>query len=253
MKEKLIVLGMSLAILMACSESDSNGGVTQPSTGTITPNASKCDLATQKLPASSLAWQPTFSGGCEVQQQIALDDLQKFDALLIANSFLKEELTQESYRYVRKVPDYDAVATINDTLTFTYTMGTFAGNFSSKTCAWDDKDLQNYFVTSACPVLLPSSLFDGYNVCNRKEGNHKEDGFVYVLDLNDAKMTATSFASLSTNLKNIGWICTSKPDAVRKIEDIACSLTYLSQSYSLTYSLGSSFITGLTFKWVPQQ
>ena len=248
MKEKLIVLGMSLAILMACSESDSNGGVTQPSTSAITPNASKCDLATQRLPASSLAWQPTFSGGCEVQQQIALDDLQKFDALLIANSFLKEELTQESYRYVRKVPDYDAVATINDTLTFTYTMGTFAGNFSSKTCAWDDKDLQNYFVTSACPVLLPSSLFDGYNVCN-----HKEDGFVYVLDLNDAKMTATSFASLSTNLKNIGWICTSKPDAVWNIEDIACSLTYLSQSYSLTYSLGSSFITGLEFKWVPQQ
>ena len=248
MKKTLIVFCMSLAVLMACSESDTNGGVTQPSTGTITPNASKCDLATQKLPASSLAWQPTFSGGCEVQQQIALDDLQKFDALLIANSFLKEELTQESYRYVRKVPDYDAVATINDTLTFTYTMGTFAGNFSSKTSAWDDKDLQNYFVTSACPVLLPSSLFDGYNVCNRKE-----DGFVHVVLLDDDEMTATSLASLLTNLKNIGWICTSKPDAVETVEDIACSLTYVSQSYSLTFDLGPTWITGLRFKWVPQQ
>ena len=83
MKKTLIVFCMSLAFLTACSESDSNGGVTQPSTGTITPNASKCDMATQKLPASSLAWQPTFGGGCEVTQLFALNELEKFDTLSV--------------------------------------------------------------------------------------------------------------------------------------------------------------------------
>ena len=107
--------------------------------------ASKCDLATQKLPASSLAWQPTFSGGCEAQQQIALDEMLKFDTLLIAAGFQKEELVQESYRYVRETPDYTTLVAVNDTLAFTYMMGTFVGNFHSVTSPLDEKVLQERF------------------------------------------------------------------------------------------------------------
>ena len=81
MKKMFVALGVVLASLMACSESDS-GGSTQPCIDasctsqqqTSKNNASKCDLATQKLPASSLAWQPTFAGGCEVVQQFPLAD-----------------------------------------------------------------------------------------------------------------------------------------------------------------------------------
>ena len=97
MKKMFAVFGVVLAFLVACSGSDS-GGATQPcndaSCLNSKNNASKCDLATQKLPASSLAWQPTLSGGCEAQQQIALDEMLKFDTLLIESGFQKEEQFQ---------------------------------------------------------------------------------------------------------------------------------------------------------------
>ena len=258
----LIAFGFCAAVvaMTACSESSSSdGGATQPCTDTScanlpqnpndpfgnsqASNASKCDLATQKLPASSLAWQPTFGGGCEVSQQIALDELQKFDTLLIAAGFQKEELVQESYRYVRKKLDNNSSVYFNDTLLFTYNTGIFVGNFSSK------KDLMSYYVTSACPVLLPADLFEGYNAC--KEIN--ENGYVYAKSLD---VFETSSRSLRMNLENDGWVCSATgPAGVR--ENVACTVVYENQSYSLSYLFDYESdeynISGIEFKWVPQE
>lgn len=260
MKKMFVALSVALASLMACSESSSSGGgamqpcadascanlpqnPNDPFDNSQVSNASKCDLATQKLPVSSLAWQPTFSGGCEVSQQIALDELLRFDTLLIAAGYEKEELVQESYRYVRKKLDNNSSVYFNDTLLFTYNTGIFVGNFSSK------KDLMSYYVTSACPVLLPADLFEGYNVC--KEIN--ENGYVYAKSFD---VFTTTSRSLRMNLEADGWACSvTGPAGVR--ENVSCSVVYENQSYSFSYQFNYDSeeynISGIVFKWVAQQ
>lgn len=254
MKKMFVALGVALASLMACSESSSSGGgATQPCAdascanlpqnpndpfdNSQVSNASKCDLATQKLPASSLAWQPTFSGGCEAQQQIALDEMLKFDTLLIAAGFQKEELVQESYRYVRETPDYTTLVAVNDTLAFTYMMGTFVGNFHSVTSPLDEKVLQERFVTPACPVLLPpdalaSDIWAGADLCTISNKN----GFVYMSSL----MTSKSLNVVKNDLAKYGWSCIGTAS-------VTCSATYDSQNYTLSFTYASS-INGANLK-----
>lgn len=233
---------------MTDESSSSGGGTTQPCsdascTNLQVSNASQCDLATQRLPASSLAWQPTFSGGCEVSQQIPLDELLKFDTLLIAAGYEKEELVQESYRYARKKQDSNSSVAFNDTLLFTYKMGTFVGNFYSK------KDLMSYYVTLACPILIPSSLFEDHDVC--KEVNEK--GYVYAKSFD---VFTTTSRSLRMNLEKDGWKCSAKNSGGVR-ENVSCSVVYENQSYSFSYQFNYDSeeynISGIVFKWVAQQ
>ena len=237
MKKMFAVFGVVLAFLVACSGSDS-GGATQPcndaSCLNSKNNASKCDLATQKLPTSSLAWQPTLSGGCEAQQQIALDEMLKFDTLLIASGFQKEELVQESYRYVRDASDYTTFISVNDTLTFTYTMGTFVGNFRSVTAPMSDRDLQKKFVTSACPVLLPPEALSRNKVCS----SVTENGIVFV----NSVSTYKSLDEIESDLAKYGWSCLGT-------DLVICSATYDSQNYTLSFRVGVSGPVDLVFKW----
>ena len=217
----------------SCATQDSSDSGVIP----VASNASKCDLATQKLPASSLAWQPTFSGGCEAQQQIALDEMLKFDTLLIAAGFQKEELVQESYRYVRETPDYTMLVAVNDTLAFTYMMGTFVGNFHSVTSPLDEKVLQERFVTPACPVLLPpdalaSDVWAGADLCTISNKN----GFVYMSSL----MTSKSLNVVKNDLAKYGWSCVGTAS-------VTCSATYDSQNYTLSFTYASS-INGANLK-----
>ena len=225
MKKTLIVFCMSLAVLMACSESDSNGGVTQPSSGTITPNASKCDLATQKLPASSLAWQTTFGGGCEVTQQFALNELEKFDTLLIAAGYQKKELTQGTYRYVLETLNVETTSSTNDTLEFSYLQGTFAGFFRSATNQITKQALKIALTTQACPVLIPESLF-GKQVCGKADnlGTITVASFYY---------TPKDEAKLASDLNSSGWICN-----VASASSYTCTANYGGNSYSLRFEYG---------------
>lgn len=225
MKKTLIVFCMSLAVLMACSESDSNGGVTQPSTGTITPNASKCDLATQKLPASSLAWQPTFGGGCEVTQLFALNELEKFDTLLIAAGYQKKELTQGTYRYVLETLNVETTSSTNDTLEFSYLQGTFAGFFRSATNQITKQALKIALTTQACPVLIPESLFEK-QVCGKADnrGTISVEPFLYNPKYEE---------KLASDLNSSGWICN-----VGAASSYTCSANYGGNSYSLRFEYG---------------
>ena len=82
-----LVLSLMVALFFAaCSDSGNDGNPAQSGEGgnPQQANASQCDLATAKLPASALAWQPTFAGGCEVTQQFPLAELQALDQQLIA-------------------------------------------------------------------------------------------------------------------------------------------------------------------------
>lgn len=114
------------------------------------PNASQCDLATKRLPASALAWTPTFAGGCEVLQEFALADLQALDAELLDMGYEKKSLSAESYKYVLDDWSKEEGLAFKDTLAFVYAMGTFTGTFSSAS-----RDL-----TKAEKIRL--QLFDAY-------------------------------------------------------------------------------------------
>ena len=146
-KEKTasLVLSMAMAMCFAACGSDSNdeanpaqpGGISQPcADGSCAgqpsgANASLCDLATQKLPASSLAWQPTFAGGCEVVQQFPLAELQVLDQQLVSMGYEKNALTQESYIYSLNINDFNNLMVYSDTLRFTYASEFFSGNFNA--------------------------------------------------------------------------------------------------------------------------
>ena len=114
------------------------------------PNASQCDLATKRLPASALAWTPTFAGGCEVLQEFALADLQALDEELLDMGYFKQSLSAESYKYVLDDWSKEEGLAFKDTLAFVYAMGTFTGTFSSAS-----RDL-----TKAEKIRL--QLFDAY-------------------------------------------------------------------------------------------
>lgn len=236
----LIAFGFCAAVvaMTACSESSSSGGgATQPCAdascanlpqnpndpfgNSQVSNASKCDLATQKLPASSLAWQPTFSGGCEVSQQIALDELLKFDTLLIAAGYEKKELTQSSYRYTLETPNIETATSINDTLEFTYMQGTFAGFFRSATSAIDKVTMKKILVKQACPSLIPETVFEK-DVCISVD-NKGEIAPESFLILKEA-------SSLLSDLKNYGWICEIENGML-----YTCNVNHNGNLYSLQY------------------
>ena len=233
--------------MTACSESSSSGGgATQPCAdascanlpqnpndpfdNSQASNASKCDLATQKLPASSLAWQPTFGGGCEVSQQIALDELQMFDTWLIAAGYEKKELTQGSYRYTLETPNVETATSINDTLEFTYMQGTFAGFFRSATNPIDKVTMKKILVKQACPSLIPEIVFEK-DVCVSVDYNGKiaPESF---LALKDA-------ASILSDLKNYGWMCDIQNGML-----YTCSVNHNGNQYSLQYIYQTDTVYG---------
>ena len=158
----------------------------------------------------------------------------KFDTLLIASGFQKEELVQESYRYVRDASDYTTFISVNDTLTFTYTMGTFVGNFRSVTAPMSDRDLQKKFVTSACPVLLPPEALSRNKVCS----SVTENGIVFV----NSVSTYKSLDEIESDLAKYGWSCLGT-------DLVICSATYDSQNYTLSFRVGASGPVDLVFKW----
>ena len=175
MKKMFVALGVVLASLMACSESDS-GGSTQPCIDasctsqqqTSKNNASQCELATQKLPASSLAWQPTFAGGCEVVQQFPLAELQVLDQQLVSMGYEKNALTQESYIYSLNINDFNNLMVYSDTLRFTYASEFFSGNFNATARAMSENEIQKLALLEACPTLLPAGyLCPDFDPCIR--------------------------------------------------------------------------------------
>ena len=236
----LIAFGFcaTMVAMTACSESSSSGGgATQPCAdascanlpqnpndpfdNSQASNASKCDLATQKLPASSLAWQPTFSGGCEVSQQIALDELLKFDTLLIAAGYEKEELTQSSYRYTLETPNVETATSINDTLEFTYMQGTFAGFFRSATNAIDKITMKKILAEQACPSLIPATVFEA-DVC---------DPVDYTGVIAPEYFLISKEASLIvSDLNSYGWVCDIKNGML-----YTCNANYNGNLYTLQY------------------
>lgn len=158
----------------------------------------------------------------------------KFDTLQIASGFQKEELVQESYRYVREAPDYTTFISVNDTLTFTYTMGTFVGNFRSVTVPMSDRDLQKKFIASACPVLLPPEALSRNKVCS----SVTENGIVFV----NSVSTYKSLDEIESDLAKYGWSCLGT-------DLVICSATYDSQNYTLSFRVGVSGPVDLVFKW----
>lgn len=208
--------------MIACSESPSSGGgADSPLGNSQYANASQCELATQRLPPSSLAWQPSFSGGCEVSQLIAVADLQKFDTLLIAKGYEKKELVQGSYRYTLETPNIETATSINDTLEFTYMQGTFAGFFRSATSAIDKVTMKKILVKQACPSLIPETVFEK-DVCISVD-NKGEIAPESFLILKEA-------SSLLSDLKNYGWTCNIENGML-----YTCNVNYNGNLYSLQY------------------
>lgn len=132
---------------------------TDSGTNPSTPNASTCDLATAKLPPSELAWKPTFAGGCEVSQTIALDKLQKFDTLLIAAGYEQTKISNESFRYTNFVEDPVAGTVERDTLFFAYTMETFVGTFSGTVTPMSESRKLEIELLDVASANLPQELF----------------------------------------------------------------------------------------------
>lgn len=220
----LIAFGFcaTMVAMTACSESPSSGGgADSPLGNSQYANASQCELATQRLPPSSLAWQPSFSGGCEVSQLIAVADLQKFDTLLIAKGYEKKELVQGSYRYTLETPNVETATSINDTLEFTYMQGTFAGFFRSATSAIDKVTMKKILVKQACPSLIPETVFEK-DVCISVD-NKGEIAPESFLILKEA-------SSLLSDLKNYGWICEIENSML-----YTCNVNHNGNLYSLQY------------------
>lgn len=173
MNIKLLLLGSALASLMftACSSDDSNTAASAVNVNTDdestdsgktqapVQNASTCDLATAKLPASELAWKPTFGGGCEVSQTISLASLQKFDTLLIAAGYEQTKMSTETFRYTIESPNMATSTVDKDTLLFTYSMETFVGTFSGVTEPMSEIQKIGYELTEVARANLPAELF----------------------------------------------------------------------------------------------
>lgn len=230
--EKLsVAFGLSIFFLMACSESNSDGGVTQPSDGgvTQTSNPSKCDLATQNLPASSLAWQPSFAG-CEVAQQFRLEELQTFDQLLISMGYQKNALTQESYIYSLNRNDFDKLITYNDTLRFTYAAGFFSGNFNAAERVMTEDEIQRFAVLEACPTLMPSGfLYENFDPCTSlarvvSTGDKSWSG--------SQQINYSTAAALKQAFSSLGWKCTTKEENYGT--NFNCSASFNGRNYTMT-------------------
>lgn len=243
-KEKTasLVLSMAMAMCFAACGSDSNdeanpaqpGGISQPcADGSCAgqpsgANASLCDLATQKLPASSLAWQPTFAGGCEVVQQFPLAELQVLDQQLVSMGYEKNALTQESYIYSLNINDFNNLMVYSDTLRFTYASEFFSGNFNATARAMSENEIQKLALLEACPTLLPAGyLYPDFDPCigvatsisKKWSGNHV--------------ITYNTVAKLSQAFSSLGWNCTSKEASGYGYTDFTCSATLDGKKYTM--------------------
>lgn len=169
------IVAVFLAFSACSSDSDNGTGTSANNSGTSKgKNASQCDMATSRLPATSLAWQPMFGGGCEVTQQFPLDELNALDQQIVAMGYVKKSLSQESYIYTFNFKDYDNLITYNDTLRFTYAAGFFSGNFNSDQQVISQEELallqaeaDKAFLLEACAALLPPGTLTGssYDEC----------------------------------------------------------------------------------------
>lgn len=246
-KEKTasLVLSMAMAMCFAACGSDSNdetnpaqpGGISQPcADGSCAgqpsgANASLCDLATQKLPASSLAWQPTFAGGCEVVQQFPLAELQVLDQQLVSMGYEKKALTQESYIYSLNQNDFTNLMVYSDTLRFTYASEFFSGNFDATVRAMTENEIQKLALLEACPTLLPAGyLYPDFDPCTSVaksismswSGNHV--------------ITYNTVAKLTQAFTSLGWKCSSKDASVYGVygyTDFTCSATLDGKKYTM--------------------
>ena len=203
--------GIAAAILVfsACSSDSDSGSGTSANNSSGKNNASQCDIATARLPASSLAWQPTFAGGCEVTQQFPLDELNALDQQIVAMGFEKNAITQESYIYTYNYKDYDNLVTYNDTLRFTYAAGFFSGNFFSEQQAITQEELNKLqeeankaFLLEACAALLPAGTLNG--------GSHDEcTEYVETGKSRPSSYGASNYKDkeFSQIMTNHGWTC----------------------------------------------
>jgi hypothetical protein len=229
-----LVLSLAAAMFFAaCSDSSDSGNPAQsgeennPQQDVPPANASQCDLATAKLPASSLAWQPTFAGGCEVTQQFPLAELQALDQQLIAMGYEKKALTQESYIYSLNNNDFDNMKVYNDTLRFTYASEFFSGNFNAAERAMTQDEVYKLAILDACPTLLPAGfLYENFNPCLTVATYNKE-----WTGTNNSKYGTA--ASLTQALGGLGWSCSSTPVAGRGYTSIDCSASLEGKKYTL--------------------
>ncbi len=185
-------------------------------------NPSQCDLATQKLPASSLVWQPSFTG-CEVAQAFELTELQAFDQQLLEGGFNKRAITTESFIYNHIDYDFASKTVIGDTLTFAYAMGFFSGNFTSGSRAMSDKEIQTFALQEVCPTLPE----DFVAMCSNfaKSGIDKE--FRISTKMNHFSDFEQAFAAR-------GWSCTSKPGMYAAMRYYTCNTVFEGKSYTFT-------------------
>lgn len=190
--------GTVTVVYVKSGDGSSNNG----DSGSGKTNASTCDLATQSLPASQLAWQPTFAGGCEVAQEFALADLQTLDDELIEAGFEKNALSDESYRYTRLRLDAAAYHELayRDTLAFTYTMGTFVGTFKNAELPLGDVGyiVVNYLTPFIPEEDMPKFYFmytDGYTRMGYVSGGSKigtKENFIEKMKEIGFKLSLTS-------------------------------------------------------------
>lgn len=234
---KYISLALSLAVatfFAACSDSGNDGNPAQSGEGgnpqqDVPPaNASQCDLATAKLPASALAWQPTFAGGCEVTQQFPLAELQALDQQLIAMGYEKKALTQESYIYSLNNNDFDNMKVYNDTLRFTYASEFFSGNFDAAERAMTQDEVQKLAILDACPTLLPAGfLYASFDPCVSVANSSNKEW------KGSHAMNYETVASLTQALSGLGWSCTSTPVAGFGYTEINCSASLEGKNYTM--------------------
>ena len=239
-----LVFSVSMAVCLAACGDDSKDeanpaqpcigescATQDPSDSGVIPvasNASLCDLATQKLPASSLAWQPTFAGGCEVVQQFPLAELQAFDLQLVSMGYEKNALTQESYIYSLNINDFNNLMVYSDTLRFTYASEFFSGNFNATARAMSENEIQKLALLEACPTLLPAGyLYPDFDPCigvatsisKKWSGNHV--------------ITYNTVAKLSQAFSSLGWNCTSKEASGYGYTDFTCTASLEGKKYTM--------------------
>ena len=246
MKKKLFSSIFACMLIFAACSSDSSSSSPESNTNpsneeinntnneetpsTIT-NASQCDLATTKLPASTLAWQSTFAGGCEVTQAFALEELQSFDQQLIALGYIKNALTQESYIYSLNKNDFDNLMVYNDTLRFTYATGFFSGNFDASERPMSESEVQTIAILEACSSLLPENFFET-DICSNVAKSGQEWTGTKSIKYNTESALVQALAGL-------GWSCTTKA-AFGSTTDFTCSATFEGKSYTLTANTNNS-------------
>ncbi len=191
------------------------------------PNASQCDLATKRLPASSLAWQPTFAGGCEVLQEFALADLQTLDQQLQDLGFEKKSLSAESYKYLRADWSFEEAKEYKDTLAFVYAMGTFTGTFSSGSRELTSAEKTRINLYNAYTAIVTADLLGDdplpYIAQSKLIEPYDKSEYLYVY----GRMPFTR-AAFKDKMTNAGWTCSVS-------SSISCKKAYDGTTYHFIY------------------